>query len=311
VVIATYNGWDFTASCLGHLRDQSLRGRVTVVDNGSEDGTPQRLREAFPEVRVIAFPANRGFGAACNAGIAAGDAPVVVVLNNDVEAEPSFLAELVAPLTADGALGSVAPVLLNAYSGRIDNVGLCVDPTGAGFARLQGLPVDHAACPTPLLLGPSGGAAAYRRTALEEAGAFDERIFLYSEDLDLAMRLRSAGWRSSVAPAAVGRHHGSATAHRRSAWQRKHAGFSRGYLIARYRLARHPRTLLTEAVVVGGEALFSRDLAALRGRIAGWRAARGLPRRALPAEAVENRLRLRASLRLRRADYGVAASAGS
>ena len=98
------------------------------------------------------------------------------------------------------------------------------------------------------------------------------------EDFDLALRLRSAGWRTVVAADAVGVHLGSATHGHRSAWQRRHGGFGRGYVLRRYGVLRGrtaPRTLVTEAVVVLGDLAISRDLAALRGRLAGWRAAPG------------------------------------
>jgi hypothetical protein len=105
-------------------------------------------------------------------------------------------------------------------------------------------------------------------------------------------------------------HHGSATARRRSAFQRRTAGWSRGYLLRRYGVLRGrtaPRALLTELVVVAGDGVISRDLAALRGRVAGWRAARGAPRHALPPGAISD-LGFAASLRLRRADYAAAAA---
>ncbi|MGA9284412.1 MAG: glycosyltransferase family 2 protein, partial [Solirubrobacteraceae bacterium] len=154
--------------------------------------------------------------------------------------------------------------------------------------------------------GPAGGAAAYRRTAWEQVGGLDEAIFAYSEDLDLALRLRAAGWGAAVVPEAVGMHLGSATHGHRSAWQRRHAGFARGYLLRRYGVlrGRHaPRALATEAGVALGDALVSRDLAALTGRIAGWRSARGLLRRETPDGALAPEIGMLESLALRRGIY--------
>src|SRR5207253_679834 len=159
------------------------------------------------------------------------------------------------------------------------------DATLSGFPRLQGRPVADAASPRPVLVGPAGAAAAYRRSAWLQVSGLDERIFAYSEDFDLALRLRAAGWGTVAAPDAVGVHLGSATHGHRTAGQRRHGGFGRAYLIRRYRLLRGraaPRTALTEAIVVAGDAMISRDLAALQGRIAGWRAAAGLPPRQSP-----------------------------
>jgi N-acetylglucosaminyl-diphospho-decaprenol L-rhamnosyltransferase len=128
------------------------------------------------------------------------------------------------------------------------------------------------------------------------------------EDFDLALRLRVAGWRSVTAPDAVGVHLGSATYGHRSARQRRHGGFARGYLLCRYGLLRGrtaARALATEAIVVLVDLAVSRDLAALRGRMSGWRAAARRPRLPRPpAETIEAGIGLRDSLELRRGVYG-------
>ncbi len=132
-------------------------------------------------------------------------------------------------------------------------------------------------------------------------------MFAYMEDFDLGLRIRAAGWRVTGAPDAVGVHLGSATHGHRSARQRRLGGFSRGYLLRRYRVLRGraaARALLTEAVVTVGDIVISHDFAALRGRLAGWRAANGLPPRTVPAAAIDAGIGFRASLALRRGVYG-------
>jgi hypothetical protein len=128
------------------------------------------------------------------------------------------------------------------------------------------------------------------------------------EDFDIALRLRSAGWGTAAAPDAQGVHLGSATHTHRSAWQRRHGGFGRGYVLRRYGVLRGrsaPRALATEAIVVLGDLAISRDLAALGGRVSGWRAAGGRPRLpAPPPEAIDATIRFRDSLALRRGVYG-------
>jgi GT2 family glycosyltransferase len=139
-------------------------------------------------------------------------------------------------------------------------------------------------------------------------GGLDEAIFAYMEDFELALRLRAAGWDSVLASDAVGVHLGSATHGHRSAWQRRHGGFGRGYMLRRYGLLRRrgaPRTLATEAVVAIADLAISHDLAAVGGRIAGWRAAAGAePRPFPPPEAVDRTISFRDSLDLRRGVYG-------
>jgi N-acetylglucosaminyl-diphospho-decaprenol L-rhamnosyltransferase len=306
VVIPTFGGWPTTERCLASLRRQTVPHAVVVADNGSPDGTPERLRETFPEVALVALPENLGFAVACNRGAAAGEGEIVVLLNNDVEARPDFLERLVAPFS-DPAVGSSTPLLLGPDGATIDCVGIAVDPTLAGFSRLHGRPAADAGEPRPLLAGPLGAGGAYRRSAWEQAGGLDEGVLFYGEDTDLALRLRAAGWRAAAATDAVAVHLGSATAGRRSSWQRFQSGFGRGYFARRYGLVRTrvaPRLLATELLVAAGDTVLNRDLAAARGRVAGWRAARGLPKRPPPpAEAVDAAITLRESIRLRRVAY--------
>jgi len=127
------------------------------------------------------------------------------------------------------------------------------------------------------------------------------------EDFELALRLRAAGWGAAVALNATAVHVGSATFGHRSAEQRCNGGFGRGYVLRRYGVLRSRsalRALATEAIVVAGDLVLSRDTAALRGRVQGWRAAAARPRRPLPAaDAVDASISLADSLRLRRGVY--------
>jgi N-acetylglucosaminyl-diphospho-decaprenol L-rhamnosyltransferase len=306
VVIPARDHFELTESCLRHLAAQTVAHQVIVVDDGSTDPTSARLPERWPAVRVERLDPARGFAVACNRGVAAGSGEVVVLLNNDVDCRPDFLERLVAPFDADPRAGAVAALMLRPGEQAIDSMGLCADVTLGAFPRLQGLPVARAADSFPVLACPAGAAAAYRRSAWLEVGGLDEAMFAYMEDFDLGLRLRAAGWRVTSAPGAVGVHLGSATHGHRSARQRRHGGFSRGYLLRRYRVLRSRaaiRAVLTEAVVGVGDAVISRDLAALRGRAAGWRAAAGLPHRTAPAAAIDPRIGFRSSLRLRLGVY--------
>jgi len=307
VVVPTYNGWELTRTCLEHLQRQTVPHSVIVADNASTDRTPERLRRSFSDARVVELAANRGFAVACNRGVEAGHGDVVVLVNNDVECPPDFLERLVAPIREHPRLGSVAAVLMQADGRTIDSVGLTADRTLAGFPRLRGHSPAEAHSVAPVLAGPAGAAGAYRRVAWEQVGGLDERVFGYGEDLELALRLRAAGWQTALAREAVAVHLGSASFRHRSPFQRYHGGFARGYFLRRYGVLRSSavvRAILTEAIVVVGDALLSRDLAAMRGRIAGWRAAAGLDRRpAPPRDATDRELTLGESLRLRRRIY--------
>jgi N-acetylglucosaminyl-diphospho-decaprenol L-rhamnosyltransferase len=307
IAIVAYRRLDLTFSCLRHLARQTLAHRVYLCDNGCVENTGQRVREEFPDVEVIRLERNMPYAVACNTAVAAGEGDVVVMLNNDVDARPDFVARLVAPLEADPRVGSVAPLLVRPGEAAIDSVGLVADRTLAPFPRWHGHPPARARADHPVLTGPAGAAAALRRAAWEQVGGLDETIFAYMEDFDLAVRLRNAGWEAAVALNAVAVHVGSATHGHRSAAQRRNGGFGRGYVLRRYGVMRSRaavRALLAEAIVVAGDLLISRDTAALRGRIAGWRAGAAGPRRPMPAsDAIDAGISFMDSLRLRRDIY--------
>ena len=307
VVIPACNHFELTDSCLRHLEAQTVPHQVIVVDDGSTDGTSDRLRERWPSVHVERFESSHGFAEACNRGVAAGRGEIVVLLNNDVDCRPDFLERLVAPFESDPRVGGVAALMLQPGERTIDSMGLCADVTLGAFPRHQGRSAAGAAEPSPVLACPAGAAAAYRRIAWLDVGGLDEAMFAYMEDFDLGLRIRANGWSVAAEPDAVGVHLGSATHGHRSARQRRLGGFSRGYLLRRYRVLHGRaavRALLTEAVVGVGDILISRDVAALGGRLAGWRAANGLPPRTAPAAAIDAGIGIRASLALRRGVYG-------
>ena len=309
VVIPVYRRFDLTERCLRHLAVQSAPHTTIVVDNGSGDGTAGRIRSSSPSSRVIELTERVGFATACNRGAAAGEGAVIVLLNNDVEVAPDFVERLTRPFGDAPRLGSAAALLVRPEARLIDSLGLTADRTLAGFPRLAGSPVDEAGTSTgPVLTGPCGGAGAYRRTAWESVGGLDEGVRFYGEDLDLALRLRSAGWETVAAADAVAVHLGSATFGTQTSWQRYESGFSRGFFLRRYRpisTAAALRAALTETLVVVGDAVLSRDLCAGRGRLAGWRAARGATNRPTPPQtAIDMSIGFAESLGLRRAARG-------
>lgn len=280
VIIPTWNRADLLRRCLESLRTQTFIHQVIVVDNASIDGTEEMLSLDFPEVRVVQMSQNRGVGGPVNAGVASGSGDAIVLINNDVVVQPGFLEALVAPLAADPGVGSVAGVLLDAAGAHVDAAGIVVDAGLAAFSHL------HGACVTVLEeavarpRGACGGAAAYRRSAYEAVGGFDEHIFAYSEDVDLALRLGHAGWTCSLAPGARVLHLGSATLGRRSSLQLARATWARGYLLGRYRIGAFWLALETVVALLNAVLAPSRVLPHELWR--GWRSGRGLPPRPVP-----------------------------
>jgi N-acetylglucosaminyl-diphospho-decaprenol L-rhamnosyltransferase len=303
--IPNFNGARWLPRTLQSLRGQSERLDVVVVDNGSGDDSIAAVRADFSEVTVLELGENLGFGPALNRAVAAHPADAIALLNADVECEPGFCAALLAGL--EDGVDTVAGVLLSEREpGSIDSAGVVADRTLMGFDHLHGEPVAAlAAAADPL--GPTGGAALYRRSAWEAVGGFDERIFLYYEDLDLALRIAASGGRCRLAPDARALHAYSASLGAASAAKYARTGWSRGYMLRRYGVMRDPRAALrvlaTEGAVGLGQLLRDRTAAGITGRVRGYRAGRGLPRREVGAAPLLD-LSGREALALRRRRRG-------
>ena len=225
---------DRVLNALEHI-GSAYRGYCTVLDNASPDDAAGRVAQRFPEVGTIKFAANLGFAPAINIGIARSRAGVVVATNDDVLCSETALRRLVEPF-ADPGVGMVGGVLVNAGTGRIDTAGLTCDPSLAARDLLRGDDPQtvNADRILELAVGPSAGLAAYRRSALEEVGGFDNGFFAYYEDLDLALRMRRAGWKFGIAPDARAMHLGSASSGWRSRRKVELVGRSRGRILAKY-----------------------------------------------------------------------------
>jgi GT2 family glycosyltransferase len=216
VIIPTWNGADLLAVALESLDRQVYRDFETiVVDNGSTDGTARLLATRHPDVRVVALPVNRGFAPAVNEGIRAAAGDILVLMNNDVRAEPGWLGALVAALDARPDVGSVASRMLDAKRpGIIDAAGdtMALMAWNAG----RGEPDDARFAVGREVLSACAGAGAYRRALFDRVGLLDEAYFAWFEDVDLGIRAQLAGFRCWYEPSAVVHHLGSATAERMS-----------------------------------------------------------------------------------------------
>ncbi|HEX6454953.1 MAG TPA: glycosyltransferase family 2 protein [Solirubrobacterales bacterium] len=285
IYIPNYNGARYLPRVLRGLAEQTRQAQVVVVDNGSDDESVALVRRDFPEVELVELGANIGFGPALNRAIASHPAEALILLNNDTDPQPRFVEALLDEMGT--GVDSVAGVLLQErMPEKIDSAGVIADKTLMGFDYLHGEPVsalEGAADP----LGPTGGAALYRREAFEAVGGFDERIFLFYEDLDLALRIAAGGGSCRLAPEARALHAYSASLGARSGRKFARTGWSRGYMLRRYRVMRDPRLALRavacEAAICAGQLLSNRTTAGLRGRIRGWRDAAGLPPRDIGA----------------------------
>ncbi|HEX2913901.1 MAG TPA: glycosyltransferase family 2 protein [Chloroflexia bacterium] len=221
IIIPNWNGREWLEPCLNSLRAQTFKDfSIIVVDNGSTDGSVEYIKTAFPEVKLVELGENRGFTGGINAGIAAGSAPFVCWFNNDAEATPAFLEELVTALEKknDPSFGMASPlVLLHKEPTRINSAGMFVGPDGIGRERAFGQKAGEPFNLPTEVFAPTGTAGLYRREIFEKVGCLDQDFFLYAEDLDLNYRAHLAGYRCLYVPSAIAYHRVSAAASRISA----------------------------------------------------------------------------------------------
>lgn len=213
VIIPNWNGIHLLPTCLTALRSQTFRDFETiVVDDASTDDSRALIEREFSEVRVLALTKNVGFAAAVNVGIRAARGDVVVLLNNDTEADPNWLAEIARVLGANPNAGMVA-CKLRLFDKR-DHLHSAGD-----FYRIDGIPGNRGVWEkdegqydnTDGLFGGCGAAVAYRKSMLDEIGLLDEALVANLEDVDLNWRARWAGWQIAYAPRALVYHRVSAT----------------------------------------------------------------------------------------------------
>lgn len=208
VIIPNWNGARLLPTCLHALARQTYRDFETVVvDNASTDTSRELVARDFPNVQILALDQNRFFAGAVNAGIRATTSEIIVLLNNDTEAEPTWLEELLRALDSNPRAGMAATKLrLFDQRDKLHSAG--------DFFRVNGTPGNRGVWevdtgqyddPTraPQLFGVCGGACAYRRKMLDEIGLFDEDLQFNCEDVDLNWRARLAGYECVFAPQAI------------------------------------------------------------------------------------------------------------
>ncbi|MBA3534807.1 MAG: glycosyltransferase family 2 protein [Ardenticatenales bacterium] len=213
VVIPTWNGKHHLELCLPSLAAQAYRPfEIIVVDNGSEDGSVEWLAREWPTVRVLAQPENRGFAPSVNAGIAVSRGELIVLLNNDTEAEPDWLSQLVDVAQRHPDAGMVASKLkLWSDRSRLHSAGDYYTVGGRPGNRGVWEVDDGRWGEEEWIFAPCAGAALYRRSLFDAIGGMDERFGSYLEDVDLAWRANLAGFRCRFAPRAIVYHRVSAT----------------------------------------------------------------------------------------------------
>jgi GT2 family glycosyltransferase len=213
VSIVTYESLRWIDRCLsGVFAQGDLVEEVLLVDNASTDRVAQHVRRWHPKVRVESLDYNAGYAAAHNRNFRSARGEFFLALNPDVRLAPGYLRNLLSAFSRDARLGAaVGRLLIPGPERLLDSAGITPTPGRTRFidrGRMEpatrfGVEED--------VFGACGAAALYRSAALREVSVrgeapFIERFFMYYEDVDLAWRLRNAGFRTRYVPLAEAVH---------------------------------------------------------------------------------------------------------
>lgn len=226
IIIVNWNNRVETLECLAAVTAQLgevAEATVTVVDNGSTDGSATAITSRYPKIKLFALQENRGFTGGLAAALAGSTARNVIFLNNDAVPEPGWLAALVSAIdAASDDVVSVGGKIVDPTGTRIDFIGGMLTFDGHAFQNGFRHPLGSREEPKSgeEILFACGGNMISRRERLMELGAFDDDYFAYLEDVDFGWRAWIAGLRVVFEPLATVRHASSTTSNRLGDFER-------------------------------------------------------------------------------------------
>jgi GT2 family glycosyltransferase len=227
IVLVGWNNKTYLEPCLKSLYDGNLRSSfdVTVVDNGSTDGSQAMLKEKFPEVMIIQNEKNEGLSRASNQGIEATKGRLILLLNNDTIVNGPSFDMMIEYLDKNPKAGAVGGKLLN----EDDTIQSCYNnfstlgeefliATRIGESFRPGYPAVTDSDEVKSVDWLSSACLLLRRSALDDVGLLDESYFIYGDEADLQYRLKKAGWEIYYLPQATTIHLGGRSMDR---WKRR------------------------------------------------------------------------------------------
>lgn len=244
VVLVNFRGTDDTIHAverLGEVAWPAERLQIVVVENGSGDDSYERLQSAVGDrITLVRSKENLGFAGGSNLGVKASDGEFVAFLNNDAKPHTEWISSAIARFDSSPTIGAVASKVLDWDGKNVDFVGAALTWFGMGYKPLTGeeAPLDDS--PSDVLFG-TGAAMFVRRAVFDQLGGFDERYFMFFEDVDFGWRLNLLGWRYTYEPHSIAyhKHHASMSSF---------GAFKETYLLER-------NALFTQYKNLGAEAL--------------------------------------------------------
>lgn len=214
VVLVNFRGASDTIEAIKHLQQldwPSEKLEIIVVENASGDDSAARIKAAAPGVTLIESKKNLGFAGGCNLGVKRSSGEFVAFLNNDAKPHREWISAAVARFGLSPRIGAVASKVLDWDGKRVDYVGSGLTWYGMGYKPRTGEPVGNRPDKAHDVLFGTGSAMFVRRSVYDALGGFDERYFMFFEDVDLGWRLNLGGWRYVYEPKSIAyhKHHAS------------------------------------------------------------------------------------------------------
>ncbi|MGH2829193.1 MAG: glycosyltransferase family 2 protein, partial [Actinomycetota bacterium] len=249
--VLNYRRADDTIACVASVRKDAPDIAVVVVDNGSGDGSADRIQAGAPGAKLVRSATNLGYAGGNNLGIAEAlhqSADAILILNNDLVLEPGCVASLREALQTHASWGIVAPLSLlpgpegvvDFFTGRVLLAQAALqapgrdEPRGGRFTQPE--ETEYV----------TGSAMLVRRAVFERVGLLDQRFFLVWEDVDFSLRARDAGFTLGATPNAVVRHARSASFGHEASPLQRYFFVRNPFLLLRKHL-RPPRRWMAEA----------------------------------------------------------------
>jgi GT2 family glycosyltransferase len=214
IIIVNLNGKQLLEKLLPSLASVDTCGydvETLVVDNGSDDGSRELLKEEFPSVKIHPLASNFGFAPAVNIGTEFSDGEYIVLLNNDCILRENWLRELLSTFEQDDSIACVGSLILDSTGGMVDFHHGGANIFGWGFQMGQGMPYRETSEEPFRTFFACGAACAFRRDAFVKAGRLLEETFAYFEDVEIGWRLNALGYEVWINPASIIEHHHGAT----------------------------------------------------------------------------------------------------
>lgn len=239
IILVNFNDGRRLEACLSSIvANPSARAHeIIVVDNASTDGSRDIVTQKYPSVRWVANATNEGFAKANNRGVRESRGKYLLFLNTDTVVPAGALDRLLARLKADTQAGAAGPALARDGGYQV-SFGSRVSFVGQFFQKIFLNPFYKVTLRSRRTVRAVGWLSAAsllcRRAAFEQVGGFDERFFIYFEDIDLCYRLRQAGWTLLFVPDIRVRHEGGSTTVPRRAESRFEYRRSQLYFYAKH-----------------------------------------------------------------------------